>query len=154
MITERYSSFVFLFEIISDLEFDAPVFDIKYCEHCGACKNACPANISDKKTCLSAITQKKGALTEDEIDLIKSTGFIWGCDLCQLACPHTLNAISQNTIYSDSLWFNSNIIASPSENTVEDTSDFNMRAYSWRGPKTILRNILILNKQSQEDYDD
>ncbi len=154
LITEKYSSFVFLFEIISDLKFDAPVHDIEYCEHCGACKKACPANINDKKTCLSAITQKKGSLTEEEIILINKSGYIWGCDLCQLACPHTLNAISKNTIYSDLLWFNSNIISSPNENTIADANDFNMRAYSWRGQQTILRNFYILNKQSQEACDD
>ena len=146
LITEKYSSFVFLFEILTDLQFDVPVHDIKHCEHCGACKSACPANIDDKKTCLSAITQKKGDLTDEEIELIKSNGFVWGCDICQLACPHTLNAISKNTIYSDSTWFNSDIISSPNETTVADIDDFKMRAYSWRGPQTILRNISILNK--------
>lgn len=146
LITEKYSSFVFLFEILTDLQFDVPVHDIKHCEHCGACKSACPANIDDKKTCLSAITQKKGDLTDEEIELIKRNGFVWGCDICQLACPHTLNAISKNTIYSDSTWFNSDIISTPNETTVADTDDFKMRAYSWRGPQTILRNISILNK--------
>jgi epoxyqueuosine reductase len=145
LITERYSSFVFLFEIITDLEFDLNVSDIRYCGHCGACKKACPADINDKKTCLSAITQKKGELTQSESDLIKGNGYIWGCDICQLACPHTQRAISTKDIYTDSTWFNSNIIAFPNEQTVADSDDFLMRAYSWRGKQTILRNISLLD---------
>ena len=144
LITKKFSSFVFLFEIITDLEFDVAVNDIKHCEHCGACKKACPSNIDDKKTCLSAITQRKGTLGEDEIEMIRKTGYAWGCDICQLACPHTIKAINNGTIYTDSLWFNSNIIPSPDENTISNKSDFSMRAYSWRGKQTILRNISLL----------
>lgn len=145
LITELYSSFVFLFEIITDLEFDLPTHDIKYCEHCGACKRACPADIDNKKTCLSAITQKKGELLQSESNLIKHNGYVWGCDICQLACPHTKHAISSKTIYTDSNWFNSNVIAFPNENTLADTADFTKRAYSWRGKQTIMRNISLLN---------
>ncbi len=145
LITERYSSFVFLFEIITDMELDLTARDIKYCEHCGACKKACPADIDNKKTCLSAITQKKGELSHSEIDLIKNNKYVWGCDICQLACPHTKIAISAGTIYTDSEWFNSNIISSPNEKTVSDTADFSMRAYSWRGKHTILRNVSLFN---------
>ena len=145
LITEKYSSFVFLFEIITDLETVIPVYDIGYCEHCGACKRACPADIDNKATCLSVITQKKGELARSEIDMIKRNGYVWGCDICQLACPHTKKAISERTIYTDSAWFNSDIIASPDGNTVADAADFAMRAYSWRGKQTILRNILLMN---------
>lgn len=150
LITKLYSSFVFLFEIITDLKLNNTVHNIEYCEHCGACKKACPADINDKKTCLSAITQKKGELSMYEAELIKQCGYVWGCDICQLICPHTKKAISQKTIYSDLPWFNVNIIASPSENTVADTNDFDMRAYSWRGKQTILRNIKLYNKLPQE----
>lgn len=144
LITESFSSFVFLFDIITDLEFNAPVIDIKHCEHCGACKKACPSNIDDKKTCISAITQRKGELTEEEIDTIRNTGYVWGCDICQLACPHTSKAKNSGTIYTDSVWFNSNIIPFPNEDTVNDDGDFSMRAYSWRGKQIILRNISLL----------
>ena len=146
LITKKHSSFVFLFEIITDLVFDVKPHKIEYCEHCGACKNACPANINDKKTCLSAITQKKGELTQSEIDLIKNSGYVWGCDICQMICPHTKEAIASKTIYTNLSWFNSGIISVPDTNTIFDEEDFNNRAYSWRGRQTILRNISILNK--------
>lgn len=154
LITKKYSSFVFLFDIISDIQIELHCQDIKHCEHCGACKKVCPANLNDKKTCVSALTQKKGELTVEEIAIIIKSGFVWGCDLCQLACPHTKRAIANQTIYSDLPWFSNNIIAYPNENTILDSNDFNSRAYSWRGTKTILRNINILNNQSQGAHDD
>lgn len=148
LITERYSSFVFIFEIITDMELDVPAGEIKNCDHCGACKAVCPADFTDKKSCVSAITQKKGDLTESEAELIKKTDCAWGCDLCQLVCPHTLKARKEKTIYSDSIWFNSNIVKEPNAQTVADTDDFCLRAYSWRGESTILRNIALLDEKS------
>lgn len=149
LITERFSSFVFIFEIFTDLVFDLPENEVKHCEHCGACKKACPANFYDKATCLSAITQKKGELSEEETLLIKRSGCVWGCDLCQMVCPHTKKAISEQTIYTDSKWFNTNIVAVPDEQTIANPDDFPLRAYSWRGKQTIARNISILNDDSQ-----
>ena len=59
LITEKYSSYVFLAEIITDCPVDCPdEYVIKECEHCGACKTACPMNETGE--CLSALTQKKG----------------------------------------------------------------------------------------------
>ena len=145
LITPLYSSFVFLFEIISDLECDRDAGEIKHCENCGNCIAACPANISDKKTCLSAVTQKKGELSKSEADLLKATSCAWGCDICQAVCPHTVDAINQGTIYTSNNWFNSNVIAHPSEESIANVSDFNSRAYSWRGSATILRNLNIIN---------
>ena len=41
---------------------------IIHCEHCGACKRACPTGIlrGEGVDCLSAITQKKGTLEDSE----------------------------------------------------------------------------------------
>ena len=38
------------------------------------------------------ITQKKGELTESELDLMVKVGTVWGCDVCQRVCPHNINA--------------------------------------------------------------
>ncbi len=145
LITENHSSFVFLFEIFTDLRFDADARNITFCEDCGKCRQACPVGLENFEKCLSAVTQKKGELTEEERRLIRESGCAWGCDICQLACPHTVEAIRSGTIYTDSSWFNSCIVAEPTTQSVECSEDFVLRAYSWRGPKTILRNIEIIN---------
>ena len=145
LITQNHSSFVFLFEIITNIECNIVAQAVSYCEKCGKCRNACPSNFSDKKTCLSAITQKKGDLTDEEASLIKKSFYAWGCDKCQEVCPHTIRAKERGTIYTNNPWFNSKVLNWPSTDTIECESDFKARAYSWRGTATILRNLNIIN---------
>lgn len=91
LITERYASYIFLCEIITDLPTDAVAEEIGYCAHCGACRSACPVGL-DADRCLSALTQKKGKLTDAETALLRRYALVWGCDRCQEACPHTTRA--------------------------------------------------------------
>ena len=58
LITEKYSSYVFLGEIITDLALDCQAHEIERCRGCGVCKRACP--MGEMGQCLSALTQKKG----------------------------------------------------------------------------------------------
>ena len=149
LITPQHSSFVFLFEIISDLECDTDPLEVKCCEKCGKCKMACPADITNKATCVSALTQKKGELTESDIALISSSGCAWGCDICQQVCPHTISAKAAGTIYTNEPWFNSHVLENPTSESLDDTHDFKSRAYSWRGKATILRNLDIINSEKR-----
>lgn len=146
LITPDYSSFVFLFEIISDLECENRAYEIKHCERCGKCRSACPADIGDKTSCLSAITQKKGDLSESEIEAIHSSACAWGCDICQQVCPHTISAKNNGTLYTKSTWFNSNVLNHPTAESIESDPDFKSRVYSWRGKETIKRNLNIITQ--------
>ena len=143
LITEKYSSYVFLGEIITDLPMDASALPIKGCEGCGACKMVCPKGDG---VCLSALTQKKGALTVDEIATIKKYGSAWGCDLCQEVCPHTIRAIKNQTIYTDIEYFKTEAVPILSSDLIDNMSDeeFSKRAYSWRKRETIRRNLEII----------
>ena len=150
LITEKYSSYVFLAEIITDLPFDHASVDnaeIKHCEHCGACINACPMKIEGLE-CLSAVTQKKGELSEVEKRYIIKYGSAWGCDICQEVCPHTLSAKASGTIYSPIGFFNADLTPRLSTSLIEEMSDaeFSERAYSWRKKETILRNLKLFDK--------
>lgn len=148
VISERYSSFFFIAEIITDAsieECEDYEYEIRTCNSCGACLAVCPLQMEG---CLSAITQKKGELWEHEVSLIKEHRCAWGCDICQNVCPHTVNAINKLTIYTDIPFFlddrtpflTRELIASMGD------SDFSDRAYSWRGRDCILRNLDILEK--------
>lgn len=146
LITEKYSSYVFLGEIITDLPLRASARPIERCRGCGVCQSACPKGDGE---CLSAITQKKGELTEDEIAQIRKCGSAWGCDICQEVCPHTLRAIKNGTIYTDIEYFKTNTISHLTLEALDEMSDeeFARRAYSWRKRDTIRRNLEILENK-------
>lgn len=146
IITEKYSSFVFLGEIITDMPtVNCNKNEIKECINCGKCLKACPKN--EIGECLSSLTQKKGELTANEINAIKRYGSAWGCDICSDVCPYTANAIKNSTIYSPIDFFNTELISSLDEDAIDSMSDedFALRAYSWRKRETIKRNLKILS---------
>ena len=143
LITERYGSYVFLGEFLTNIPYHEigtlSSFAVRECEKCGLCVASCPK----KEICLSALTQKKGDFTREEEDAILSLGSVWGCDICQEVCPH-----SQKAEITPLAYFKEDLIAHLTRETVETMSeeDFARRAYSWRGKKTVLRNLLLLNK--------
>ena len=92
----EYGTFFVIGELVTDylFPFDVPMTAV--CMQCGACIRACPAGaISrdkiDYTRCLSEVTQRKGELTEEEQNLIRKNGLMWGCDSCQNCCPHNRN---------------------------------------------------------------
>ena len=146
-LTDAYSSFVFLGEIITDAVMDAPTVAARACLSCGACLRACPVG-GEVSRCLSALTQKKGDLTPEEKQAILAKGCAWGCDVCQEVCPVTKRAIETGSIFSPIPFFSEQAISHLTTETVRNMSDddFASRAYSWRGRNTILRNLELLEK--------
>ncbi len=151
LITPSHSSYVFLGEIFSDCEDSyTETGDIKKCIECGECLRACPKN--EIGTCLSALTQKKGQLSEFEAEALARYSSAWGCDVCQAVCPYTKKAISDRSIYTDVPFFKEELIFSLSSDMIKEMDEprFLERAYSWRGKNTILRNLEIIEKNSTE----
>lgn len=148
LLTEKYGSYVFLGEVVTDMEIPCEVKEVKFCPDCGACADACPASVGDKKVCLSALSQKKGALSEEEEKILLTTNTVWGCDRCQECCPYNKRAKEAGSIYSPIPFFYENTLSSPSAEEIENMSDeeFAQRAYSWRGHETILRNLRMREK--------
>ena len=148
LLTEKYGSYVFLGEVITDMEIPCEVQTVKLCEDCGACANACPSIVSEKSVCLSALSQKKGSLSEEEKNILLSTNTVWGCDRCQECCPYNLRAKKVGSIYSPIPFFHKDTLPSPTTDAITKMSDadFLTRAYSWRGRETILRNLQLFTK--------
>ncbi len=146
-LTDAYSSYVFLGEIITDAVTCAPAKEPRSCIGCGACLRACPVG-GDVSRCLSALTQKKGELTNEEKRAILASDTAWGCDICQEVCPVTRKALNTGSIFSSIPYFSEHAIAHLSAETVREMSDedFTARAYAWRGRNTILRNLELLEK--------
>ena len=146
-LTDKHSSFVFLGEIVTDAIMDAPAKEESQCTACGACRRACPVDL-DISRCHSALTQKKGALNDEERARLIAHGSAWGCDICQLACPITKKARASGTLYTAIPFFLQSALTPLTAKAVEEMSEeeFASRAYSWRGKQTILRNLKLLEK--------
>ena len=146
LLTEKYSSYIFLGELVTDAVIPCNIGSIKSCEDCGACMRKCPA--AKIGTCLSALTQKKGDLSQDECETIRRFGSVWGCDICQAVCPHTQKAIKKGTIYSPIPYFHEKNISVLTVEILDGMprEAFQERAFSWRGRDTIRRNLLLFEK--------
>jgi epoxyqueuosine reductase QueG len=150
IINEKYGSFVFVGDLVTDIDplllsADSPK-EISRCDGCGACLRACPTGIlrGEGSDCLSAITQRKGELTDSEIALMRKYNTAWGCDLCQTSCPHNKRPelTPVEFFYRDRI----------PHLTVEmldamTKEEFSTRAFAWRKRATIRRNLVILEEK-------
>ena len=145
LLTERYGSYVFLGEIITNAALTSYAREISHCIDCKKCVNTCPVNLKIEG-CLSAITQKKGELSKNEITAIQKNHCAWGCDTCQEVCPYTVSAIKNGTIFTNIDFFKNDLDPVISTALINSMSDemFSQKAYSWRGKNVILRNLKIL----------
>lgn len=93
IINRRKGSWIFLSEVITDLEceYDAPATD--HCGSCRACIEACPTDaivepyVVDSNKCISFLTIEN---RDDHIAsrlVPKLENWVFGCDICQDVCP-------------------------------------------------------------------
>lgn len=153
LINEKYGTYAFIADVVTDvppelLGAQRPT-PVRNCIGCGRCKKACPTGVlrGDGDSCLSAITQKKGELSESEKELMRRCNTVWGCDVCQSVCPY--NANPQKTpisfFYRDRIEeLTSDVLASL------DEESFSRRAFAWRGRKTVERNVLSLEADNEK----
>lgn len=91
LINPHAGSFVFLGEIVTVLPLapDTPLR--KTCGSCTRCISACPTGALrgdytiDATKCIADLTQRTDAIPRPMRSLIGT--WVWGCDLCQIACP-------------------------------------------------------------------
>ena len=161
LINEKYSSFVFIAEILSDMP--AELYDnddetiagrtARFCEDCGACARACDAcRKAHKDTCLSALTQKRGKLSAEETAALRKGALAFGCDTCQLVCPHT-KKMRQADVRTGIDFFRRDKIYVLTKEAVLGMSkkELSERAFGWRGRALLLRNLEILNGTFHEE---
>ena len=91
LITKDYGSWLFLGELILDIELDYDLlFDEDLCGRCTACIDSCPTDAIDSykidaKKCISYLTiEHRGDFDSLNTNL---DGWIYGCDICQEVCP-------------------------------------------------------------------
>ena len=154
IITKEYGSYVFLGEIITDLELfedDKRSYDeinnFAECKDCNICYEECPTKAINKynkncNICLSYITQKK-ELNNTEIKLLN--GRMFGCDTCQLKCPYNndvdyskIKEFQVNDFMND---INEDRIISMGNTEFKNT--YKITSCGWRGKNVLKRNAII-----------
>lgn len=153
LITRKYGSYVFLGEIITDLEIeeDAPAENL--CGGCLRCVSACPTGAlreDNPNICLSYITQKKEL---EDSWLTRLDGRLFGCDTCQDACP--FNRHAEKSPLECFKPYSYMCDPDPKELAFMSGSLFRERykktSCGWRGKAILQRNALISLFQLSKD---
>ncbi|MCX7614503.1 MAG: DUF1730 domain-containing protein [Clostridiales bacterium] len=159
VLVKPYGNHILLGEIVTDVFVNhAGSKNIKTCLDCSRCVAACPTGamtykdsrrILDRSMCISAITQKKGDLTDKEIEYLKMGNSIWGCDLCINACPENKGS-TPNPIFGRK----DERICSFDVKSLQELADDDFlrlyfgRSFTYRGIKPLIRNLRIKNSIS------
>ena len=130
------------------------------CENCQRCQDHCPSGaltgVADfnGQTCISALTQKKGLLTEEEKELIGKQ--LYGCDLCQLSCPANAPLSEKSNLDDLMLTRKTANAMNPSDllglSQKQFKKNYGAMGFSWRGVKTNKRNALINMGNSRDGH--
>lgn len=154
LITKDYGSYVFLGEIVTDLELSPTISNIGTCLECGLCLSLCPGNaisngVVNKENCASNISQKKNELTVEEQNLIIRADTIWGCDICQDCCPmNKASKLSPIPDFKEKIKTSLTLDEVLDDDFIDKNSD---RAFLWRGKKVLERNLRIISKTADNN---
>ncbi len=101
LITTDYGSWVFLAEVITDLDLLEDKPSTGQCGTCRRCIDACPTEALrepyrlDARRCISYLTiENKGSIPPTLVP--KMEGWLFGCDICQEVCPFNGQATVTN----------------------------------------------------------
>lgn len=149
LITEEFGSFVYLGEIITNIEFtpDEPIAN--QCGTCTRCIDACPpsALLGDGRLngqrCLSYQTQTKNLMPKEFRPMIRNV--IYGCDICQIVCPFNKgkNFHFHPEMEPDPEAVMPELVPMLTMSNKEFKVKFGPMSGSWRGKKPLQRNAII-----------
>lgn len=150
LIVPGSGSFVFLGEILTTLELEPGTPRKKSCGSCTRCITACPTGALrgdytiDARRCIADLTQRTDAVPRELRVFVGD--WVWGCDLCQDACPPTRLAGARGSAA---------FAPSEPELAAPDLGDllalrsagykrrFKATAMGWRGAAVLRRNAAI-----------
>jgi epoxyqueuosine reductase len=160
LISPVSGSFVFLGEIVTKLALppDEPLR--KTCGSCTRCIPACPTGALrgdytiDATRCIADLTQRTDAIPRALRPLIGT--WVWGCDLCQLACPPNLSVMASLSNHPERRSEGAHVEGRPSKETSTPdliellqlrSSGFKRKyartAMGWRGGAVLRRNAAV-----------
>mgnify|MGYP001720360015 FL=1 len=149
LVTKEFGSYVYLGELITNIEFpvDAPV---DYgCGDCTRCVDFCPTNAllgngkMNAQRCLSYQTQTKGFMPKEYRKKIGHV--IYGCDICQQVCPYNKGKDFHLHPEMEPSVEETHPLLKPlvTISNKEFKERFGKMAGSWRGKKPLQRNSII-----------
>ena len=157
LITRKYGSWVFLGEVLTNLELTPDSPHTSHCGTCTRCLEACPTGaiaspfVVDANRCLAYHTIENRAEELPEAIAANLSGWVAGCDICQDVCPWN-QRFAQNTDVTDFQPYPANI--QPQLTELADISEtewdrrFRGSALRRIKPKMLQRNARAnLNRQ-------
>jgi len=154
IITDKYGSYVFIGYLLNNYPFEPDKPQDRTCRQCFDCVRKCPGQcilgdftINPRK-CKSYITQKKGALSATDIEILTKHSLIWGCDVCQDVCPHNKNVkTTEIEEFRTNLMYRLEYDELKHLSNKEFMRKYGDRSFSWRGKGILQRNYeIILSK--------
>lgn len=155
VIHERYGSYGFLGLILSSAVLEVYMTPPRDCLRCMICQSRCPGQAIrgdftiDTARCASAISQKKEELSEEEEEILRRSGKVFGCDICQRCCPH-----NQDIEYAPDGTFHKSSIEEEEICSLSGKAfsrQYKNRSFAWRGKKIIERNMRLLSSPEDEE---
>lgn len=150
LIAPGLGSFVFLGEILTTLELQPDPPLRKSCGTCSRCVSACPTGALrgdytiDATLCISDLTQRRDGIPSKARPLMLD--WVWGCDLCQEACPPTRRApAAANGAFRarDASAAFADLHALLTLRGAEFKRRYRPTAMGWRGPAVLRRNAAV-----------
>lgn len=141
VITREYGSWVFLGEILINLELDSDAPHSNHCGTCTRCIEACPTqaivapHVVDANRCIAYHTIENRSETLPAPVAQNLEGWVAGCDICQDVCPWN-QRFAQPTDVPDFAPYTHNV--APSLNELETLTDVE---WNHRFPASALRRI-------------
>ena len=147
VISKEFGSYMFLGELITNLDIE-PDQPVDYgCGDCNRCVTACPTSclIGDgsmnAKRCLSFQTQDKGVMDLEFRKKIKTV--IYGCDICQICCPYNKGLDNPLATEIDPDLSHPELLPFLELSNGQFKEKFGHVAGSWRGKNILQRNAIM-----------
>ena len=147
VISKEFGSYMFLGELITNLDIE-PDQPVDYgCGDCNRCVTACPTSclIGDgsmnAKRCLSFQTQDKCVMDLEFRKKIKTV--IYGCDICQICCPYNKGLDNPLATEIDPDLSHPELLPFLELSNGQFKEKFGHVAGSWRGKNILQRNAII-----------
>ncbi|MEM6836912.1 MAG: tRNA epoxyqueuosine(34) reductase QueG [Cyanobacteria bacterium P01_C01_bin.120] len=141
VITRDYGSWVFLGEILTNLDLPGDRPHAEHCGNCTRCLDACPTKaiaapfVVDANRCIAyhTIENRSETLPPDIVSNLE--GWVAGCDICQDVCPWNQH-YAQTTDVEDFQPYPDNVAPS-----LTDLAELNEAEWNRRFPASALRRI-------------